>query len=183
MEVKIAHVRDEWIDKFKTKWDIHIKKLTAEKKDSVDKLILTHTKNINMLKIERDDQIRKINLEFSEKVSNLKKDVKAKKLEIEKKHSDKLNTFLNTNLKQVTLYDSICSYILNTKNNIFKGIDDEEPEIIAYQQDIQYIEPYPSYNPNTILKNPNITLSDDGRQFSVASAPPSYSKDLPNSTV
>lgn len=199
MELKIASARDEWIDKFKKKWDDHVNTLTKDKTHTLHQLSVDHTREIEQLKKERDRQIKKITLEFSEKVSDLTTEMAAKKIDIEKKHSEKLYVFLNSNLKQNTIYDSICSYILYFKKTLF--VEEplvpskyEEPEIITYQDitDLQYVEPYPSgvsshegsigppLSPNKyIYKEPGSAPLSDNQQEKqkkiLASAPLSYS--------
>lgn len=150
MELKIANARDEWIDKFKKKWDDHVNTLTKEKTHALHQISVDHTCEIEKLKKERDSQIKEITLEFSEKISNLNMETEAKKNDIEKKHSEKLDIFLNSNLKQNTVYDSICSYILYFKKTLLLEEHipckyEEEPEIIRHDDitDLQYVEPYP----------------------------------------
>lgn len=155
MELQIEKARDEWIRKFKNKWDVQIQKMVAEKNAAVAELSRDHTAKIKALKKSRDQQIKDIQLEFSDSIDKLKVDVDEKKASIEKKYTHKLSQFLTANLKQPTMYDSICSYILYFKSAIFQeqvmpsdissDYPPEEPQIITFQDitDLQYVEPYP----------------------------------------
>ena len=128
--------------------------MAFEKNAEIAELSKNHTVKIDDLKKDRDQHVRDIQLEFSESISELKVKVDDEKAEMEKKYSHKLSAFLKSNLKQPTMYDSICSYILVFKSVIFQEqtIPDnhvlyyppDEPEIIIFQDitDLQHVEPY-----------------------------------------
>jgi len=155
MEHQIEKARDEWINKFKNKWDVQIQKIVSEKNAATSELARNHTAKIKSLKKDRDQQIKDIQLEFSTNISELKVKVDEKKANIEKKYSHKLSQFLTANLKQPTVYDSICSYILYFRSTIFQeqvvpgstssDFPPEELQIITFQDitDLHYVEPYP----------------------------------------
>jgi hypothetical protein len=155
MEHQIEKVRDEWINKFKNKWDVQIQKIVAEKNTATSELAINHTAKIKSLKKDRDQQIKDIHLEFSTNISELKVKVDEKKANIEKKYSHKLSQFLTANLKQPNMYDSICSYILYFRSTIFQeqvvpgstssDLPPDDLQIITFQDitDLQYVEPYP----------------------------------------
>jgi len=155
MEHQIEKARDEWINKFKNKWDVQIQKIVAEKNAATSELARNHTAKIKSLKKDRDQQIKDIQLEFSTNISELKVKVDEKKANIEKKYSHKLSQFLTANLKQPNMYDSICSYILYFRSTIFQeqvvpgstssDFPPEELQMITFKDitDLQYVEPYP----------------------------------------
>ena len=71
--------RDEWINKFKNKWDVQIQKMVDEKNAATSELARNHTTKIKALKNDRDQQIKDIQLEFSTNISELKIKVDEKK--------------------------------------------------------------------------------------------------------
>jgi hypothetical protein len=155
MEHRIEKARDEWINKFKNKWDVQIQKMVAEKNATTAELVRNHTVKIKALIKNRDQQIKDIRMKFSTDMAELKAKVDEKKATVENGYSHKLSQFLTANLNQSTVYDSICSYILYFRSVIFqenvihgsKSLDcqHEELQIITFQDvtDLQCVEPYP----------------------------------------
>jgi hypothetical protein len=120
MEHRIEKARDEWIHKFKNKWDSQVQHIVVEKHNSLTELTKTHEAQIRDLEKERDRQIIDIQFEFSTNIKNLKTKINTEKSTINKTYALRLTQFMTSNLKQPTIYDSICSYILQLKPAIYQ---------------------------------------------------------------
>ena len=187
MEREIEKARDEWISKFKIKWDRQIRLITIEKDKTIDRLLQDCTDKTIDMKKDRDQKIKDIRSEFVREVSKLKLEVDIKRTEIEKEFNNKLSQFLSSNLKQPTIYDNVCSYILNFKSTLFQdqGISDDsivdysqdEPYVITLQDmdDVQLVE---SYNPikNEVLSpgslEKTVQLESVGKKSTESNDPP-----------
>jgi hypothetical protein len=119
MEHQIEKARDEWIDEFKTGWDIQIKKLYIERETVIENLSKKENDKIKLLEHYRDQQIEYIQSQCLKDIGELKTIIDKKKNDVENKYSYKLSMFLRNNLNQPTIYDSVCSYILSFKSTIF----------------------------------------------------------------
>lgn len=131
MEQHITYARDEWITEFKKKWDEHILRLADEKTTNINRLIIDYDKEVTLLENEKEQKMKNLTEAYSTKILDLKKKLSDQKLEIKIQHEKKLQVFLNSNLKQNTIYESICSYILNFRNTekLYK-----EPEIVTFEE-------------------------------------------------
>jgi hypothetical protein len=131
MEKKIEKVRDDWINQFTNQWDSQVHHILEEKSNAVTLLTEASNRSKKSLEVERDAAQARIQLEYLDQMDELDAALKARLDVIEQTYNDKLGVFLSTNLKTNTLYDSVCSYILQFKQ-MFNPAPSAPEETISY---------------------------------------------------
>ena len=129
---KINTTRDEWILKFKYEWDHQLNKLMIERQSSLANITEQHSHKLVQIRLERDKKIKKITDEAESQMLDLQKTMAKLNEKVEAEHEDKLTAFLTKNLKQESIYDSLCSHILSLKHKIFSRDQMEEPGESGY---------------------------------------------------
>jgi len=188
MEIEVEKVRDQWIDKFKKKWDFHIQSLVLEKNSELKKLQEEYKKIVNDLNKQKVKQIEVINDSYKNKIDKVKNKTESKNKIIIEKHNKRITDFLSSNLKKTTIYDSIWSYLSYLKIILLDrtiSYDeeikiDDEPEIITFKN-IPLTEPnslYPIVQSCSDICDRNIHIENVyiSPDNNPVSAPPDYSK-------
>jgi hypothetical protein len=111
MERKITEARDEWIFDFKKKWDKRIKNHVAEKQNIAAEVDRMHAFAVSKLAEERNKKIAEIKTEYDDQVRAATAEKTQRKIELEHEYESKLKSFLQSNLKTPSLYDSIYTYV------------------------------------------------------------------------